>query len=166
MQGVVVGLVAEVADPEGLGRVRVSFPWLPDGSESTWARVAAPLAGAERGLFFQPEVGDEALVAFELGDFSRPYILGYLWNGSDAPPATDPALRLIHTVAGHRITLDDTEGSEQVVIEDGSGSNRIVLNREGITIESSGTVTIKGTQVEIEASAKLSARGTPIHLNP
>lgn len=166
MKGVVVGLVTDVSDPDGLGRIKVEYPWLPPGSESNWARLAAPLAGPELGFFFQPEVGDEALVAFEMNDVRRPYILGFLWNGDNAPPSDDPNLRLIQTVSGHKITLDDTSGSENITIEDSSGTNTIVLNQDGITIESSGDVTIKGVNVNLEASAKLTAKGQPIHLNP
>lgn len=165
IQGVVIGLITDVDDPEGLGRVRVSFPWLPDDPLSNWARVAAPLASAERGLFFQPEIGDEALVAFELGDVRRPYILGYLWNGSNVPPESDAKKRTIHTIAGHRLVFDDTGGSEAIEIEDASG-NKITMNADGITIESARDVTIKGMNVNIEAQALLTAKGTPIHLNP
>jgi uncharacterized protein involved in type VI secretion and phage assembly len=35
---------------------------------------------------FMPEIGDEALVAFEHGDPERPYIIGALWNGVDSAP--------------------------------------------------------------------------------
>ena len=165
MRGVVIGLVTDVEDPEGLGRIKVSFPWMSDSNESDWARVAAPLAGSELGFFFQPEVGDEALVAFELDDIRRPYILGYLWSGENQPPETDPNIRMLQTVSGHKLIFDDTGGSEQITIEDAGGS-KIIMNADGITIESSGDVTIKGTNVTIEASAKLAATGSPIHLNP
>ena len=33
-----------------------------------------------------PEPGDEVLVAFEQGEFSRPYVIGQLWDGKEAPP--------------------------------------------------------------------------------
>src|SRR5690606_12008749 len=166
MKGVVVGLVTDLNDPEWLARIKVEYPWLPEGSESTWARLATPLAGPELGFYFLPEVGDEVLVAFEMDDIRRPYVLGFLWNGDNAPPSDDPNIRLIHTVSGHKITLDDTGGSEQIKIEDSSGTNTIVLNKDGVTIESSGDVTIKGLNINLEATAKLTAKGQPIHLNP
>ena len=86
--GVVVGIVKDIKDPENLGRVKVDFPWLgeeadavsgssdEDRAHSFWARIATLMAGAERGTFFIPEVGDEVLVAFEHGDMDRPIILG------------------------------------------------------------------------------------------
>lgn len=165
MKGIVIGLVTDLADPEGLGRIRVQFPWLSDDNTSNWARVASPLASATLGLFFQPEVGDEALVAFEMDDINRPYILGYLWNGDNAPPGDDPNIRLIQTVSGHKLVFDDTGGSEAIIIEDASG-NKITMNADGITLESAKDVTIKGQNINIEATAKLAAKGNPIHLNP
>jgi uncharacterized protein involved in type VI secretion and phage assembly len=163
--GVVIGLVTALDDPEGLGRIRVSYPWLGDDNTSNWARVSAPLAGPQLGFYFQPEIGDEALVAFELDDPRRPYILGYLWGGNSQPPTDDGQQRMIQTVAGHKLIFDDTAGSAAIRIEDANG-NKITLDASGITIESAGDVTIKGQNVNIEASARLTARGNPIHLNP
>jgi uncharacterized protein involved in type VI secretion and phage assembly len=174
MKGVVVGLVADVDDPEGLGRIKVEYPWLGDGTESNWARLATPLAGPELGVWFLPEVGDEALVAFEMDDVRRPYILGFLWNGDAAAPSNEPAERIIHTVSGHKVTFNDASGDESITLEDASGVNKIVLNQDGISIESTGEISMKGqkvsitadTTMDLEAAAKLSASGNPVHLNP
>jgi phage protein D len=84
-RGVVVALVTDVSDPEGLGRVKVSFPWLSDDFVSGWARTVQAGAGKNRGAMVLPEVGDEVLVVFEQGDVRRPYVLGGLWNGVDTP---------------------------------------------------------------------------------
>ena len=101
----------------------------------------------------------------EMDDMRRPYILGFLWNGDNAPPATDPNIRMLQTVSGHKLIFDDTGGSEQVSIEDAKG-NKITMNADGIIIESAKDVTIKGQNINIEATAKLTAKGNPIHLNP
>src|SRR5207247_3624274 len=66
--GVVVGIVTNNQDPDGLGRVRVKFPWLSSADEVWWARVAAPSAAKENGVYFLPNVDDEVLLAFEHGD--------------------------------------------------------------------------------------------------
>ena len=79
VNGIVIGLVTDLADPENLGRVRARYPYLGD-EISDWARLVTPMAGKDRGVFFRPEVGDEVLVAFELGDVRRPYVLGSLWS--------------------------------------------------------------------------------------
>jgi len=172
--GVVTGLVTDVSDPEGLGRIRVELTYLEEGNQSAWARLATSLAGDDRGGWFLPEVGDEALVAFEMGDVNRPFVLGFLWNGDGAPPETDTLKRILKTVSGHKITFDDNSGSETILIEDSSGKNKITLDTNGISIETTGDFKIKAktfsveadTTLDLKASAKLSVKGSPVHLNP
>ena len=89
VNGVAVGIVTDNHDPEGLGRVKVRFPWLGEGVESDWCKVASFMAGDGRGAVFLPEIEDEVLVAFEQGDVNFPYVIGALWNSSDRPPETN-----------------------------------------------------------------------------
>jgi uncharacterized protein involved in type VI secretion and phage assembly len=130
--GVEVGIVTNVQDPQKLGRIKVQLPRLPDGPESDWARVAQPAAGAGRGFYWLPEVGDEVLVAFELGQANRPYVLGALWNGKDKPMngayADDNTTRMIQTKSGHKIVLCDKSGEEKIVIADKSGNRTITFD--------------------------------------
>src|SRR5215472_353851 len=102
--GVVVGIVTNNQDPDGMGRVKVKFPWLSDQDESWWARIATVMAGSSRGSYFLPEVNDEVMVAFEHGDVRFPYVLGALWNGKDSPPTTNSdgknSIRLIKSRSG------------------------------------------------------------------
>lgn len=163
--GLVLGTVTDTDDPEGLGRVRLTFPSRSADAASQWAPILRPLASGGFGLWFQPEVGDVVLVAFEEGRVERPYVLGAIFTGDNAPPTGDGKLRMIQSQSGHRITLDDTEGAEVLTIEDASG-NVIRMEQSGITIESKTDLTIKGVNVTVEASAQLTAKGAPIHLNP
>src|SRR6516162_486840 len=89
--GLVVGIVTNNKDPDGLGRIKVKFPWLDDKLESWWARLAYPMVGKKMGFFYLPEINDEVLVGFEHGDVRFPYILGSLYNGVDKPPAAGAA---------------------------------------------------------------------------
>jgi uncharacterized protein involved in type VI secretion and phage assembly len=82
---IVLGVVTNNDDPDGMGRVRVRYPALGPDAEGTWARIATPSAGNERGLLMLPVVGEEVLVAFEHDDTTRPYVLGSLFNGQDKP---------------------------------------------------------------------------------
>ena len=64
INGVVVAIVTDVADPDKIGRVKVKYPWLAkDGADiqSDWARVGAVGAGKKYGIAFIPKVGDESL---------------------------------------------------------------------------------------------------------
>ena len=103
---------APSVDPEKLGRVRVMFPTLPDDPQSWWARLAMPMAGAERGWMTIPEIGDEVLVSFVNGDHENAIVLGSLYNGKDTPPYAnedgDNNLRVFQSRSGHRLTFDDT----------------------------------------------------------
>src|SRR5262245_14492541 len=129
--GVCVALVTNNQDPQGLGRVRVKFPWLGEDDESTWIRIASPMAGNGRGTYFLPEVDDEVLVAFEHGAGDRAYVLGALWNGTDKPPESNDDgannHRTIKSRSGHIIRLNDKDGDEQIEIVDKSGNNQIVV---------------------------------------
>ena len=90
--GMIIGLVTNMKDPDKLGRVRVKFPSLGDTIESdVGADRPAVRAGANSGLAFRPMIDDEVVVAFEHGDTRRPIVVGFLYNGRDKPPkvATD-----------------------------------------------------------------------------
>jgi len=175
--GVVVGVVTNNQDPEEQGRVRVKFPWLSDDDESAWARLATPMAGGSRGMFFLPEVDDEVIVAFEHGDIRKPVVLGSLWNGVDEPPEKNDDgennIRIIKSRSGHVIRLDDTEGGEKVEFIDKTGKNKISIDaaENTITISSDkdiqlkapqGKILLEGQEVEIlsSQSAKMEAGST------
>ena len=168
ISGVVVGVVTNTQDPAGLGRVKVKFPWLSESEESSWARVATPMAGKGRGVYFLPEVEDEVLLAFEQGDARFPYVLGALWNGQDKPPENNDKgennIRSIKSRSGHVIRLNDTDGAEKIEIQDRSGKNTIVIDTAKNTITmtsdkditlsaSKGTIKLDAQKIEIKSSA-------------
>ena len=142
MDGVVVGIVKEI-DAKG-GRLKVEYPWMKSSVRSSWAPVASLLGGKGRGAFFMPEIDDEALVAFEHGDFDHPFIVGFLWNGVDTPPedGTGSKVRRLRTVGGHIVEFDDRPGKERVLIKT-KGEQEIELND---TPTASITVKTKGQQ--------------------
>ena len=191
IKGVAVGVVTQNRDPDSLGRVKVKFPWRENPDESHWARIAAPMAGVNRGTWFLPEVGDEVLVAFEAENVEHPYLLGALWNGQDNPPETNQDgqnnIRKIrsrsgheiifnddsqtkkekievHTNGGHKIVLDDSLGSEKIEVKDKAGTNFIVIDsvQNSLTIESGLSLTIKSTNINIEASATMTLKAGAI----
>lgn len=181
--GVTVGVVTNNQDPDGLGRVKVQFPWLSATEESAWARVATPMAGANRGLYCLPEVNDEVLVAFDQGQMAFPYILGALWNGQDKPPAANDdgknAQRVWRSRSGHEILLDDTHGAEKIVVRDKTGQNEISINtaqnsislqsENNLTItSSSGNVSIQGDKITLDAQSEIAitcANNGPVKIN-
>lgn len=167
--GVVVGIVTNNQDPEGIGRVKVQFPWLSDEDESEWARVATPMAGKERGICFLPEVDDEVLVVFQHGDVRFPYVIGSLWNGKDTLPQgkKDDAqnnIRVIKSRSGHVIRLNDEDGKETIEIIDKTEKNSLIFDTSSNTISltadgditlsaSQGTIKLEAQKIEIKSSA-------------
>jgi len=131
--GVVPGIVKNLDDPKGLGRIELQFNKIPDEVRSAWARVAAPMAGKERGAFFMPEIDDELLVAFEDGHFDTPYVIGYLWNGVDIPPETTNTNRVIKTPGGHQLRFEDAEGAKKVILRS-NGGHQIEIDDAAQTI--------------------------------
>jgi uncharacterized protein involved in type VI secretion and phage assembly len=130
-------------------------------------------------------VGDEVLIAFEMGDLHHPYVIGSLWNGEDKPPASHEDGKnnirqiksrsghelifndesgkekvIIQTKAGHKIVLDDTSGSEKIEITDKSGSNKIVFDssQNEIAMESAMKLKLKSQTVEIEAGSMMTIK--------
>ena len=167
LYGICIGVVTNNQDPDGLGRVKVRFPWLSDAVESNWARVLAPMAGKDRGIYFLPEVNDEVLLAFEQGDIRFPYVLGSLWNGKDKPPETNKDgkndRRIIKSRSGHMIVLDDSDDKPSIEIVDKSEKNRIFIDsaknameikvKGDLSIEIGGNLSIK-TKGKIDIDAK------------
>lgn len=166
--GVVVGVVTNNQDPEGMHRVKVHFPWLSSDEESHWARVATSMAGGGRGAYFLPEVDDEVLLAFEHGSPEHAYVIGSLWNGKDKAHENNADggnnNRSIRSRSGHVIRFGDQSGSESVEIVDKTGSNRlvitssdnkIVLQAQGdIEITSStGRIKLSGVGIELQSQA-------------
>ena len=158
--GVVIGIVTNNQDPDKLGRVKVKFPWLSNENESFWARIATPMAGKKRGIYFLPEVDDEVLVIFEQGDMRFPYVIGALWNGQDLPPDNNKDgknnLRVIKSRSGHIIRLNDEEGKEKIEIIDKSKKNSLVFDTANntITINSDKDINLKASQGTIKLEAQ------------
>lgn len=175
--GVYPALVIDIKDPDGQGRVKVTLPWSQDTGNAryeAWARLATLMGGNDRGSWFIPDVNDEVLVVFEGGDPRRPYVVGGLWNGKDAPPQSmdgsgDNNLKVLRSRNGVKITLDDTSGQETMILEtpggqkitlyDGAASieavdsngNSIKMEASGITVNTPAKLTVTASTVEVTA---------------
>lgn len=183
IRGLVVATVTENTDPEGLARVRVRLPWQEENQDSFWARLSVPMAMADRGVYFLPEVGDEVLVGFEKGDPTHPCIIGALWNGQAAPPEDNADgkndWRLIKTrgdselrffdgdkpsvelklADGKRLFMDD----QGIALEDGNGNHfNIDSNSNAVNIVAKGELKLEGQTVVIQSGATMdiTASGT------
>ena len=144
-QTFLVGIVTDNKDPKGWGRVKVKLPTLTEEHTSNWARVVALGAANRRGFDCLPEVNDEVLVGFEHGDIHRPYILGGVWNGKDAPPESvndtiqngKVRLRTFKTRTGHELQFveEDKSSSKAGVYVETAGGHKLRLNDSDACIE-------------------------------
>ena len=179
VSGVAVAIVRENKDDSGLGRVRISYPWHSQPHERFWARVATPMAGKDRGIYFIPEVEDEVLVAFERADLRFPCVIGSLWAGNARPPQSNSDgrndIRQIKTRKGHTLTFNDgskglvelelndgkklTIDDDGISVDDGKG-NRIVIesNSGALTIEAATELAIRAPNISIESGGPLEVK--------
>jgi phage baseplate assembly protein gpV len=137
--GVVTAFVHDV-DTEH-GQVIVEYRHIQEGLLSPWAPVAAPLSGKSRGALFMPEKGDEVLVAFHDGVFEHPYIVGFLWNGEQVSPETEPHNRVIVTPGGNQLRFEDKPNDTRIVLKSAGGRS--------VTLDDKPT----GPQIEIKSGS-------------
>jgi uncharacterized protein involved in type VI secretion and phage assembly len=169
--GVVPAVVTNMKDPKNQGRAKLKFPWLSDEVESNWARVALMGGGSMRGSTWLPEVDDEVLVAFEQGDIRRPYILGGLNNSKDALAVASSKVidgttgkiveRALVSRAGHSVAFSDGDSDSKIKLTTKKGmsmalddtNTKITISSTGeVSIEGATSLSIKGSDVTIEAS--------------
>ena len=173
----VIGIVTNTNDTDGMGRVRVKFPALGDNIEGWWARIATLNAGPERGVFMLPQVNDEVVVGFEHGDPRRPFVLGCLYNGSRGKTPADlrdpsndrKALFGVKTdhevfVAGtQKMTLRTGEKMTVEVNKNGrNGTGDYLLDAKGnITEKAMQAVKIEANQtIDLKASQSVTVKGS------
>jgi phage baseplate assembly protein gpV len=152
-----LGVVTDVADPDGLGRVRVSLPNYR-GIETDWLAVLTPGAGVGKGLVSIPDREDHVLVLLAREDPAQGVVLGGLY-GANPPP--DPGVGAGHvrrytfvTPGGQRLRLDDEKKSARV---ENSGGCYMELSpgRARIADSHGSYVQLTSEQVRVHANTDL-----------
>ncbi|MGA7989206.1 MAG: VgrG-related protein [Candidatus Dormiibacterota bacterium] len=179
VNGVFIAVVSNNDDPQHLGRVKLTFPWLSDSYETDWARVASVGAGPNSGVIFLPEVGDEVLCAAEFGDLRHIYVLSPLHNGKDTPSLGDGLVdggkvkrRGIVSRKGHKLIFLDGGSKSGIALITSDGNLKVSLNETSseITIHCKGKVTLQtdsddiaiksGADVTIQAQGNVNVSGS------
>jgi uncharacterized protein involved in type VI secretion and phage assembly len=168
----VQGLVtAKVHDRQDDGTYRLTYLTMGEvGTPSAPARVMAPMAGGNRGIYFFPEVGDEVVVAFEHGDTNFPIILGAMWNTNDPVPSQAQAssennIRTIVSRSGHQLTFDDTNGGQQVTLMTQGGHSLTLTDSIVGAITLSSPAGLSVALDDVTGSITLTASGNTVVLN-
>lgn len=191
--GLMIGKVTSLdADPKGELRIKVNMPTLSPNGEGKWARVVNLFASKDFGSFFLPEIGDEVIVSFIDGHPDYPIVLGSVYSSSHMPSfiqTSDNYLKGWLTKAHSKFEFDDekksielstTKGNKFLISEDEKGisfedenKNKIVMNDQGIRIESATAIEIKaasdikmeGGNISISASGQLELKGSVVNIN-
>ncbi len=193
IRGLQPGKVVQLGhDPDGEDRILVKLPLMDEQAPGIWTRVASLDAGANRGAFFLPDIGDEVVVGFVNDDPRHAVVLGML--NSSAKPAPQQAddsnhrkgfttrsgLKLdfdddtktvsIDTPAGNRLELDE-QGSK-IELQD-QNDNKIIMDAngikmqslQGIEINSAGNVIIQGLNLSVKANNTVTIEGASTKLS-
>ena len=169
--GVMVGTVAKNYDKDMPGRVCVTIPVRDkEANELQWARVAMPSHGKSWGMYFQPEIGDQVLLAFEQGNIEKPYVIGCVPKDSNTflkgAFDRDNQNKKIVTKNGNSILFEDNaqgEGTkDKITIQTAGQSHSVLLDNENNKIvvkdkENQNFIEMK-TQtgnIKIQAQSKL-----------
>jgi len=144
VSGVMIGVVANNYDKDMPGRVCVTIPTRDDEANVLqWVRHAQPADGKEWGFYFQPEVGDQVLLAFEGGNIEKPYIIGCVSTDKDKflKGSVDEKnqIKRIVTKHGSHITFYDDASDEKglkdkITIETADKAHVVELSNADNTI--------------------------------
>lgn len=184
IDGVMVGVVSDNNDPQQMGRVKVRIPALGATFATNWAQVVYPGAGGTRqprGMQLVPEVSDHVLVAFELGDIDRPFVLGGLYTSMQKPPRPTAVqggkvtqrtlvaqngdfIEMGTAAEGESITISAFD--KKVFVKLGTGRNMQKHTLEittdlDVVVNAGQDVKVKATRdVNVEATGKVNVKAT------
>ena len=162
-------------DPEGMGRIKVQFPFDERVCEA-WIPVMTPDAGGggyglgslSRGYSFVPELGDTVVLSFLDGAIlSHPVIIGSMFHGKNAENLGGKKGNHIKTITdkseGQILFNTDTRGEWGITVHDKNG-NTIFLDtkNKNITVTAPETLTLnaKNMIVNIEETILTSAKNS------
>ncbi|MCF6331938.1 MAG: type VI secretion system tip protein VgrG [Draconibacterium sp.] len=178
VNGLQVGIVTQLEDPDVEDRIKVRLPIVDNESEGIWARISTLDAGENRGSFFRPEIDDEVIVGFINGNPKDAIVLGMMNSSAKPAPISatddnnekgfvtrsemkvifndDEVSMTLKTPNGNKMVISDADGG--IKFEDENG-NSIEMNSDGITIESATAINYKsGTDMTIESDTNLNIK--------
>lgn len=118
---VITGIVKENWDDKHQGMVRVEYFLGEAGKNvSGWIPVMTAYAGKGYGMYQLPEVGDEVVIAFQMGDRNCPIVIGSLWSQKNTLPAGTPnkenSVKRFRTKGGCQILISEEKDKEKLTI--------------------------------------------------
>jgi uncharacterized protein involved in type VI secretion and phage assembly len=180
--GKYAAFVVDNADPENRGRLRLRIPnVLGNDVVSGWALPCLPYGGApNQGFFFIPENDASVWAEFEGGNLDYPIWVGSFWSKpggtTEVPTPADsqspPTRKIIRTLKGNSIEMEDKDNEEVFIIKynDGSKENLVTMDKDGIRIVDANqnkiTLDTNGTVIEDKHSNKIEMSSASINILP
>lgn len=149
-----------------------------------------PVATSRIGAVAVPAVGELVLVQFVGGDVNAPVIVGRLYNDEDAPPPSGDGKAVLHLPLGagdaDAVHVELASGDERrlsialgsglaltlqdddpvVKLDVGDGRATIEIGNDGaVSVQSSGSLELKASEITIEASGTLTLKGATVKIN-
>ena len=154
----VVGKPGDDIYTDKYGRIKLQFYWDRYGQKneasSCWVRVATPWAGSKWGTLNIPRIGQEVVVTFVNGDPDQPLVIGSVYNSTHMPPVGLPEgknyagmkSRSIKADGGsfNEISIDDSNGSEQIKLHAQKDYNTSVGNNLSSTVTANASYNVDG----------------------
>ncbi|WP_340200031.1 type VI secretion system tip protein VgrG [Ascidiimonas sp. W6] len=185
INGLQIGIVmAHKKDPNHPFQVRVTIPALGADQDTVWARLASIGSGAESGIFFKPEKGDEVIVGFLNDDPRQAIILGSMHSAVNKAPIpfdeknsqkgifTKSKYQLLFDEDKEVITLSTSEKNQisidekqKIINLSDTNGNQVELSKDGVMIISAKDcqITSEGN-LNIEAKGNVSIKGSKVDL--
>lgn len=160
------GFVADNADPEKRGRLKLQVPSVLGDNETDWALPCLPFGGlSDQGVLWVPEVDAQVWVEFEGGNLNDPIWTGTFWPKDQTPPSEGaldpPSSRVFKTPGGHLLHFEDAEDHTAVTLKHAGGA-RLHIDPQGtIDLTDQGGATLK-LDVENNQIELLDANGNKL----
>lgn len=162
-------------DPEGMGRIKVQFPFDERPCE-TWITVMTPDAGGNghglgfpsRGYSYIPEISDTVAISFLDGSqLCHPVVVGSMFHGENAVNLGGGIGNHIKTITdktGGQILMNTNKQEEwSIKIHDING-NVVLLDTKGknivITAPESMTLNSKYMYINVEETMRINAKNS------
>ncbi|PRE03188.1 hypothetical protein C6P77_05975, partial [Burkholderia ambifaria] len=146
---IVVGPKGQEIHTDGMGRIKVQFPWdrygKNDQESSCWIRVSQPWAGRGWGTVAIPRVNQEVIVDFLNGDPDRPIVVGRMFNAEQTPPYALPDGA--HQMGFHSNSTPGGGGFCEVVIHDKKGDELVNIHSQkdmATTVQNNHVTVVNG----------------------
>jgi uncharacterized protein involved in type VI secretion and phage assembly len=155
---IVIGRVTGNLDLLRQGKIECRIPSM---DQEVWARLTAPGAGKNAGLFYVPRQNDEVLLALNRDEPTDAFLLGGVWSTTDPPPITDPVtglgMRVFRTGMGaglaHEVEFNDLKQSVTVKTSTGQKVTLDPLKIELTNTAGTLTISMNNTTQSIKISA-------------